>query len=129
LDETSLGEIIDRTTTLKAQPKSVETVEAEAILGGVEESQIPISQAFKPYAYTLCIRTLKGKSDSQKKPWCKPKERAIANFIALFGDLPMDQITRQHGQDFYQWWGEHVKPADGSIGANRDARPIIYALI
>ena len=36
VDEASLGEIIDRISTLKAQPKSVETVEAEAILGGVE---------------------------------------------------------------------------------------------
>ena len=33
VDEASLGEIIDRIKTLKAQPKSVETIEAEAILG------------------------------------------------------------------------------------------------
>ena len=38
VDEASLGVIIDRITTLKAQPKSVETVEAEAILEGVEET-------------------------------------------------------------------------------------------
>ena len=118
VDEASLGEIIDRISTLKAQPKSVETVEAEAILGGVEESHMTLSKAFTLYADTLCIGTLKGKSPSQKKTWRKPKERAIANFIALFGDLPMDQITRKHGQDFYKWWGERVNPADGSKGLN-----------
>ena len=61
VDEASLGEIIDRITTLKAQPKSVETIEAEAILGGVQESHMPISQAFTLYTDTLCIGTLKGK--------------------------------------------------------------------
>lgn len=64
VDEASLAEIIDRIATLKAQPKSVETVEAEAILGGVEEIHMPVSQAFTLYADTLCIGTLKGKSDS-----------------------------------------------------------------
>ena len=67
VDEASLGEIIDRITTLKAQPKSVETIEAEAILGGVEETHMPISKAFKLYTDTLCIGTLKGKSASQQK--------------------------------------------------------------
>jgi hypothetical protein len=36
VDDASLGEIIDRITTLKAQPKSLETVEAEAILGALK---------------------------------------------------------------------------------------------
>ena len=97
VDDASLGEILDRITTLKAQPKSVETIEAEAILGGVEETHMPVSHAFTLYADTLCIGTLKGKSESQKKTWRKPKERAIANFIALFGDLQMDQILYEVG--------------------------------
>lgn len=118
VDEASLGEIMDRIATLKVQPKSVETIEAEALLGGVEETHMPISQAFALYTDTLCIGVLKGKSDSQKKTWRKPKERALANFIALFGDLPMDKITRKHGQDFYKWWGERVNPSDGSKGLN-----------
>jgi len=120
VDEASLGEIIDRITTLRAQPKSVETIEAEAILGGVEETHMPISQAFTLYAETLCIGVLKGKSDSQKKTWRKPKERAIANFIALFGDLPMDQITRKHGQDFYRHW-EHENTLQRLLGLSRRA--------
>jgi integrase len=118
VDDASLGEILDRITTLKAQPKSVETIEAEAILGGVKETHMPVSQAFTLYTDTLCIGTLKGKSASQKKTWRKPKERAIDNFIALFGDLPMDQIMRKYGQDFYQWWGERVNPSNGSKGLN-----------
>lgn len=53
VDEASLGKIIDRIATLQAQPKSVETIEAEAILGGVEETHLPISKAFTFYAETL----------------------------------------------------------------------------
>ena len=117
-DLSPLGEIIDRIKTLQKQPQSVEAIEAEALLGGIQEAHMPVSEAFRLYTEKLSVGTLKGKSEAQKKTWRKPKERAIANFITLFDDLPMDKVTRKHGQDFYKWWGERVNPADGSKGLN-----------
>jgi len=117
-DNASLSEIIERISTLQKQPQSVETIEAEAILGGVKETHMPISEAFKLYTEKLSVGTLKGKSEAQKKTWFKPKQRAVANFIALFGDIPMDEITRKQGQAFYQWWGERINPEDDSKGLN-----------
>ncbi len=116
--QASLGELVDRIQTLQKQPAMTEGIEAQAILGSVKETHMPVSQAFKLYADKLSIGTLKGKSAAQQKTWRKPKERALANFIALFGDLPMDKITRKHGQEFYKWWGERVNPPDGSKGLN-----------
>lgn len=113
----SLGEILHRISAVKNQPQA-ETIEAEALLGGVEEAHMPVSKAFSLYCDRLSVGTKKGKSEGQKKTWLKPKQRAISNFIKLFGDLPMDQITRKHGQEFYKWWGKRVNPEDGSKGLN-----------
>jgi hypothetical protein len=38
------------------------------------------------------------------------KVRSIEHFIALCGNLPMDKITRDHAQRFYEWWGDRIQP-------------------
>lgn len=40
------------------------------------------------------------------------------NFIALFGDIAMDKITRKHGQNLHNWWGDRLQPKDGKKGLN-----------
>jgi len=116
-DTASLDELLRRIADVAKFPNK-EMQEAEALLGGADKKYITVSQAFDLYCNKLSIGKLHGKSEAQKLTWKKPKLRAINNFINLFGDLPMDQITRKHGRDFFHWWGERINPADGSKGLN-----------
>lgn len=121
-----LNEILSRLTdALKPTSTQQQKQEVEALLGGARPIAPVISGAFEIYCRDLAIGELKGKSDAQKASWRKVKLRAVKNFIALCGDLPMDKITRKHGREFYTWWGKRLNPTDGSKAlhpnsANRD---------
>lgn len=124
-ESSSLDELFDRVMAVRQAPPKAEEKTAEALLGAVEKVAIPISEALEVYCNEMAISDLLGKSEEQKASWKKVKMRAVNNFIARVGDLPMNEITRKHAQSFYQWWGERLKPNSGKPGlspssANRD---------
>ncbi|PHR58703.1 MAG: integrase [Robiginitomaculum sp.] len=108
-DISQLSELLLRLTEVARQPDH-NGQEAEALLGGVKPAAPTITEAFKLYTKELSIGDLHGKSIAQRREWFKPKQRAVNNFTAKFGDLPMDQITRKHAREFYNWWAERLKP-------------------
>lgn len=125
VETSSLEEILDRVMTVRQATPRTEAKEAEALLGTAEPVSVPISEALEVYCRELAISDQLGKSEEQKASWKKVKLRAVSNFIALVGDLPMNEITRKHAQSFYKWWGERLKPKAGKRGlspssANRD---------
>jgi len=111
--DASLDEIIKRLQSLDIAVPSV-TAEADALLGLAKPSAPCISDAFKTYCETICAVDNKGKSAAQVRNWTKVKRRAVNNFIALCGDLPMDQVTRAHAKQVFDWWSGRVNPTDGS---------------
>jgi integrase len=116
----SSAEVTDILTRLKVLDKA-ETVsepDAEALLGCAKPTAHLVSDAFDLYCSNIAVSDLVGKSEAQKRSWRKVKQRAVNNFIALFGDIPMDQITRKHGQELHKWWGDRLKPKDGKKGLN-----------
>lgn len=117
VDVAGVAEIIERIGVIQRAPSS-EKAEAEAMLGGVEPTHICLSEAFELYCTQLAVDDLLGKSDEQKKSWRKVKLRAVNNFIAICGNLPMDEITRKHAQEFRKWWGERLKPKGNRKGLN-----------
>ncbi|MCK5750045.1 MAG: integrase, partial [Oricola sp.] len=95
------------------------------LLGAVEPAAPAISEAFDTYCSQIAKTDLMGKSDEQKANWKKIKLRAVNNFIAVCGDLPMDKIGRKEAQKFRGWWGERLEAKDEKKGrhpnsANRD---------
>lgn len=84
--------------------------EVEAVMGGVDRPLDKISQAFELYCTKLAIGELTNKSADQQRKWRLAKQRAVLYFTDLCGDLPMDQITRQHARKFYDWWGRRLLP-------------------
>lgn len=111
----------DNTHVTGVAPQS----EVEALLGAVKPPTVTINQAFEIYCHQIAVSELVGKSDAQKALWRKTKLRAVTYFIELFGDLPMDVITRDHARAFYNWWAERLKPKGNKKGlsansANRD---------
>lgn len=100
--------------------------ETQAVLGTVQSATPPLSQALETYFEFIAAGKLLNKSATQKETYFKPKRRAVANFIKLFGDLPMDQIDRTHGREFHAWWSKRLKPTKKGVkplsadSANRD---------
>ncbi len=94
----------------------------QAVLGGVEKPKVTVRQAFETYLSEIAPRELTGKSEGQRKAWIKVKRRAINNFVGLCGDIAMDDITREHGQNFYRWWLNRIEGAEALSGSagNRD---------
>lgn len=117
--ESTLDEILARLDKINVG-SPIATAEADAALGLVETSAAPISEAFTIYCEKICAVDLKNKSAAQVKNWIKVKRRAVNNFIALCGDLPMNAITRSHARQIYDWWSGRVNPTDGtkSLHAN-----------
>nr|WP_298918837.1 tyrosine-type recombinase/integrase [uncultured Algimonas sp.] len=112
-NDASLEEIIKRLRAIDISAPSA-TAEADALLGLAKPAAPTISQAFKIYCATICAVDNKGKSAAQLRNWTKVKQRAVNNFVSLCGDLPMDQITRAHAKQVFDWWSGRVNPTDGS---------------
>jgi hypothetical protein len=91
-------------------------IETQAVLGTVKTAAPALSQALETYFEFIAAGKLLNKSDAQKETYFKPKRRAVANFIKLFGDLPMDQIDRTHGREFHAWWSKRLKPTKKGVG-------------
>jgi site-specific recombinase XerD len=111
--EATLDEILDRLKKIDTTA-SVATAEADAVLGLVEPTAVKMSEAFDIYCTKICAVDLKGKSENQIKNWTKVKRRAVNNFTAICGDLPMNEIERSHGKLVFDWWSRRVNPTDGS---------------
>ena len=100
--QATMDEILERLK--KIEPSSpVATAEAYAMLGLVEPTAVTITKAFKIYCEKICAVDLKSKSDTQIKNWTKVKRRAVNNFVAVCGDLPMNKIERSHARQVYDW--------------------------
>ena len=120
----ALDDILTRLKEVEKRPTTRES-EAEALLGAVEPVSVSISAAFELYCDKIAISDIRGKSEAQIRSWRKVKQRAVSNFIKLYGDLRMDEITRKHAKDFYAWWGDRIQPKNGEKplhpnSANRD---------
>ncbi len=111
--QATMDEILSRLKKVETSSPIV-TVQADAMLGLVEPTAITITKAFKIYCEKICAVDLKGKSDTQIKNWKKVKRRAVNNFVAVCGDLPMNEIKRSHARQVYDWWSKRVNPTDDS---------------
>src|SRR5579862_689302 len=73
-------DILRRMTTISdvRTPVAVET----AILGGVEQPKIKVSDAFDIFCTEIRAAELAGKSEKQREQWKKVKKLAVTSFIA-----------------------------------------------
>lgn len=121
--EANIEEIAERVSAIRKGP-ALER-DASAVLGLTQKPALRISKALDLYFEKLATSAIRKKSPDQIYKWKLPKQRSIARFIELCGDLPMDKINRSHGRAFYDLWAERLAPEDGSVGmkpnsANRE---------
>lgn len=111
--EATLDEILERLKRIDTQSPLADA-DGEAMFGLVQPVSVTITEAFAIYCEKICAADLKGKSEAQLRNWKKVKQRAVNNFVALCGDLPMDAIERRHARQVFDWWSNRVNPTDGS---------------
>jgi len=100
--------LVERVKTLESDDSS--KLDSEAVLGTIEPPRDTIRDAFKLYCDKLSISETSQKSPEQIIRWKETKSRAVEHFVALCGNLNMDEIVRRHGRQFYDWWGERLRP-------------------
>ncbi len=125
LEYPDVTELVSRLKTLPPADVIPDKTDAEAVLGIAPKPSVTISQAFDLYCDKIAVSELIGKSASQKASWKKVKLRALNNFVDLNGDLLMDEINREHGRKFYDWWADRLIPKGNkkaltTNSANRD---------
>ena len=88
--------------------------DADALLGLVDASPVPITEALKIYLSEIAQDEQSGKSPEQLDAYIKVKRRAVANFVKINGDVTMREITRGHAQALRKFWADRIHPTDGS---------------
>lgn len=95
--------------------------EAQALLGGIDQPQATISKALGEFIHFSAVERQAGKSAAQIKRWRQPRERAVATFIGLNGDLAMTEIGRDHAHRLRDHWAARIAEEGLDRGsANKD---------
>ncbi|WP_167620075.1 tyrosine-type recombinase/integrase [Paracoccus ravus] len=96
-------------------------VEAGAILGAVEAPAVTLSGALAEMIQFAAVERLSGKSEAQVSRWRTTRDRAVANFVKVCGDLPMKEISRANAQAYREAWAARIKAGEvGPNSANKD---------
>jgi|AntAceMinimDraft_11_1070367.scaffolds.fasta_scaffold02101_7 hypothetical protein len=91
------------------QPRKI-----EALLGGVEEPGITVSEPLELYLSEIAVDDPYGKSDAQAYQWRKVKRLSISYVIRQVGDLGLSEITPEHALAYHRYWSGRV--TGGSAG-------------
>lgn len=114
-------ELVERVNAIRMHDGKPDLKEAAALLGGAQEPAITINRALELYFELATDEATRGMSDDQIRRWKNPRKKAIGNFIAVVGDLAIDQITREHMLDFRDWWNKKLdKEGLTPNSANKD---------
>lgn len=82
-------------------------IEGDALLGGVAEPPITLSRALEAY-WDVARDKVLGKSDDQVRRWRNPRVKAIRNLVAVVGDKPLGDLTRDDLLTFRDWWVDRL---------------------
>ncbi|AXG69598.1 site-specific tyrosine recombinase XerC [Kordia sp. SMS9] len=112
----TLNEIVDRLSIdINSQQK------ADALLGGVQESHLKLSDCTELY-WELVHDRLSDKTAFKVTKWKNPRKAAIENFIAVVGNKHLHEIDRKDILDFRGWWNKRIKNGLSADSANKQLR-------
>jgi integrase len=98
---------------------------AEAVLGGVDQPRIMVSELYDRFAAHVRA-DIQSKSPAQKKHWENLRKGVIADFLTALGaDKPLAQLTRTDANTFRAWWSDRIE----GQGYNRDSANNQFGLL
>jgi len=114
LDELLITEptrgLLQRLHVIDGEEDAQKAVAVSALFGLLVQQHHTVREAFKLYCDVIAVKRLVGKSESQKENWLYRRNRGVEQFVDVFGDLQMADISSYHGQAFFDWWKERVSP-------------------
>ena len=112
----TINEIIER---LSVDIRTSE--QAEAILGGVEQSQLRLSDCLDLF-WELIHDRLSNKSEFKIRKWKNPRRAGFENFMKVVGDKFLHQVSRADILKFRSWWNDRIKNGLSADSANKQLR-------
>ncbi len=97
------------------------TPEVEALLGGVDEVTIQLSECCEHY-WPLVTDRLVDKSDHRITKWKNPRKAAMEAFIKLIGDKPLSKVSRGDVLAFKSYWSKRITKGLSADTANKQLR-------
>ena len=89
--------------------------ETDALLGGIvapHSSGITVSECFKLFVDEIEFDAQLKKSASQRRSWENSMRAGVDYFISAIGDIPMENISRDHAIAYRNWWAKRIKHGD-----------------
>ena len=83
-------------------------VEAQAILGAIEQPKITVTRALDLF-WDMTKDRIRGKSPDQMRRWRNPRIKAVKNFVKVVGNRPIDEINGDDMLEFMDWWMERIE--------------------
>ncbi len=120
LADGKLVEIINRLELLEHQGLIGQKPATELVLGAIERPDLKLEALAETY-FQQCGDILSKKTSLQIRKWKNPRLKAVRNLIALIGNKPLQDITRNDALTFRNWWMDRVQNEHMDIGsANKD---------
>lgn len=114
------ADLLKRIEAIEATPKYRRKKAAAPLLGAVDKPKINLKRALEFY-WHLTRDRLVGKSKDQIRRWENPRKKAIKNFIAVVGNLPLEDIEGDDMLDFTDYWQKRMeKEGITANSANKD---------
>tara|TARA_R110002050_G_scaffold244369_2_gene381130 strand:- start:32809 stop:34134 length:1326 start_codon:yes stop_codon:yes gene_type:complete len=107
-----------------ARLESLETVDdrrvIDAVLGAIPMPRIMVSTLFNEYEQ-LSFDARIGKSPRQVELALNPHRRSQKNLLAVIGDKPIAELSRQDALQFRSWWSDRLRDENLSVkSANKE---------
>jgi integrase len=116
-------DVVKRLLTLDDRGRShgeLKPFTVDALLGGVEEPKVTVSEALDIYFREIAIDDQYGKSEARAYQWRKVKRLSISYFVEQAGDLPLKDITRDHALAYQRFWTGRIR---GGAKGDNSAKP------
>ncbi|SNT40874.1 hypothetical protein SAMN05421763_11526 [[Luteovulum] sphaeroides subsp. megalophilum] len=105
----------------KVKPGKTDRIEAAAVLGMVEPPKITVTRALELFWQIAEKDRTRGKDEDQIWRWKNPRKKAVANFVKVIGDKPIEEISSDDLLDWRAWWEEKIELEDLTPNsANKD---------
>lgn len=120
-----LGDLLERLEQLGKDGPTKST--ADALLGRVATPDVYLMDAFEVVCDEVVAEMLAAKDEEGRKDWIKQRVSTITLFNKLFATPRVEEINRDIGRKFYNYWKDRVlgETADGpKISGNHANRQI-----
>ncbi|WP_348640944.1 integrase [Mesorhizobium sp. B2-4-17] len=91
----------------------------DAVGGAAAPPDDKISEALQLHFTEIARDEIRTKSPDQRKRWKAKRQMSVDVFIALVGDKPMGEISRDDARTVHKYWLDRIAPEKG--GADRSA--------